>query len=58
MPTSTKAPKAAAAAAAPVKAIEDHNSPKKHVAPHQIIHSKNAAGNISEYPVEFTKDSK
>lgn len=31
---------------------------KKHVAPYQMALSKSAGGNISQYPIEFTKDSK
>lgn len=44
--------------ATPVKDVEHTNSHKKHESPNKIVHSKNAGGNISEYPVEFTKDSK
>ncbi|OBZ86761.1 WD repeat-containing protein 75 [Choanephora cucurbitarum] len=32
--------------------------PKKYVSPNQIVHTNTAGGNISQYPVEFTKDSK
>ncbi|CEP07902.1 hypothetical protein [Parasitella parasitica] len=42
----------------PAKDVEHSNSLKKHESPSKIVHSKNAGGNISEYPVEFTRDSK
>lgn len=34
------------------------DSSKKYEAPNKIVLSKSAGGNISQYPVEFTKDSK
>ncbi|KAI7901524.1 quinon protein alcohol dehydrogenase-like superfamily [Cokeromyces recurvatus] len=36
----------------------ENNTHKKYGAPNKIVLSKYAAGNISEYPIEFTKDSK
>jgi hypothetical protein len=57
MPSTTRAQKATPNAA-PVnkETVEQHI--KQHVAPNQMVLSKNAGGNISEYPIEFTKDSK
>ncbi|GAA5807850.1 hypothetical protein MFLAVUS_001229 [Mucor flavus] len=46
MPSTTKTQKAV------------HASDVKHVAPNHMVLSKKAGGNISEYPAEFTKDSK
>lgn len=46
MPSTTRTQKAAT------------NLDVKHVAPNQMVLSKKAGGNISEYPAEFTKDSK
>lgn len=43
---------------AAVNHVEQQKDLTKHVAPNQIVLSKTAGGNISEYPIEFTKDSK
>lgn len=51
-------PSASVQKAAPVNLVEQQNDAKKHVAPNKILLSKTAGGNISEYPIEFTKDSK
>lgn len=55
MPSTTRAQKATTTTAPVNNTTVEH---KKHVAPNQIVLSKNAGGNISEYPIEFTKDSK
>ncbi|KAI9475978.1 MAG: WD40-repeat-containing domain protein [Benjaminiella poitrasii] len=42
----------------PVNNVENNFVYKKYDAPNKIVLSNYAAGNISEYPIEFTKDSK
>ncbi|KAI8982312.1 hypothetical protein BDF20DRAFT_912490 [Mycotypha africana] len=49
--------KAAKKAAVPAEKLSLKNI-AKHKAPYSINLTKNACGNISEYPIEFTKDSK